>query len=129
MTGLNVTHQVLVTEEILKQIAAIGTPLSTTVVPLLQFFAHAYETVFAMPDPPLHDPVAVLAVTHPELMTFVEAHVAVELSGDYTRGATVVDLHGVTSNSPNIKVATGIDVPAFWNHMLEAIKVLGESHV
>ena len=127
MAGLNVTHQVLVTKEIFHRLDKLNTDLSRTITPLLKFFANAYETVFSMPDPPLHDPVAVLAVSHPHLLKFIECNVSIELSGTHTRGATVVDVHGVTGQSSNAKVAVGIDVDEFWNEMLGAIRVLGES--
>ena len=39
----------------------------------------------------LHDPCAVLAVTHPTLFQFEPRHVTVETRGIYTRGMTVVD--------------------------------------
>ena len=39
----------------------------------------------------MHDPVAILAVTHPELFVFQRRHVEVELAGAFTRGMTVVD--------------------------------------
>ena len=68
--------------------------IGTKILYLLKFFANAYETVFSMPDPPLHDPVAVLAVSHPHLLKFIECNVSIELSGTHTRGATVVDVHG-----------------------------------
>lgn len=125
MVGLNVSHQVLVTPEIFARLEAQSTELSRTIIPLLKFFAQTYDEVFSMPDPPLHDPIAVFAVTHPHLMTFAETNVAIELDGPLTRGATVVDLHGVTGRPVNARVAVGIDVESFWSQMLEAINLLG----
>ena len=125
MTGLNISHQVLITKEIFSRLRGLDTHLSRTINPLLEFFAHTYDTVFGMPDPPLHDPIAVFAVSHPELMTFIECNVSVEKNGTLTRGATVVDIHGVTGKASNAKVAIGIDVDAFWYHMIQAIKELG----
>lgn len=40
---------------------------------------------------PLHDPCAVVAVTHPELFEFADHPVVVECAGEHTRGMTVVD--------------------------------------
>jgi inosine-uridine nucleoside N-ribohydrolase len=123
MVGLDVTHQALATPDVLARLTT--TPLARTMADLLRFFASTYDEVFGMPDPPVHDPVAVAAVAQPELLKFVDAPVAVELDGTHTRGATVVDLHGVTQQPPNARVAVELDRPGFWEVMLSAIERLG----
>jgi purine nucleosidase/pyrimidine-specific ribonucleoside hydrolase len=123
MVGLDVTHQALATPDVLERLTT--TPLARTMADLLRFFASTYDEVFGMPDPPVHDPVAVAAVAQPELLKFVDAPVNVELNGTYTRGATVVDLHGVTRQPSNARVAVELDRPGFWDLMLSAIERLG----
>nr|WP_042196721.1 nucleoside hydrolase [Kibdelosporangium sp. MJ126-NF4]CEL22440.1 Inosine-uridine preferring nucleoside hydrolase [Kibdelosporangium sp. MJ126-NF4] len=125
MCGLDVTHQATATPEVFERLRAMRTPLADTMVDLLRFFASTYDEVFGMPDPPVHDPVAVAAVAEPDLLTLVEAPVAVELAGTHTRGATVVDLHGVTGKPANARVALELDRARFWDVMLGAIERLG----
>jgi purine nucleosidase/pyrimidine-specific ribonucleoside hydrolase len=125
MVGLNVTHQALATSAVLDALRVQNTPLARTCVDLLVFFADTYRTVFAMPDPPLHDPLAVLAAVHPDWFEWKNCNVVVELDGTYTRGATVVDLDGVTGRSPNVEVAVAVDVPRFWQLMLDSVARLG----
>jgi inosine-uridine nucleoside N-ribohydrolase len=125
MCGLNVTHRALATGDVLGRIAALGTPLARICVDLLTFFSASYRRVFGFEAPPLHDPVAVARVIDPAMVTTVEANVAVELAGTHTRGATVVDLHGVTGRQPNAQVATGLDVHRFWDLIVTAIAALG----
>lgn len=125
MCGLNVTHQALATGEVLERIAALGTPLARVCVDLLTFFAASYHRVFGFDAPPLHDPVAVARVIDPSVVTVVDANVAVELTGTYTRGATVFDLHQVTGRPPNARVAVDLDVDRFWDLMVTAIAALG----
>jgi purine nucleosidase/pyrimidine-specific ribonucleoside hydrolase len=122
--GLNVTHQVLVSPEVTDKIRSIDTPLSHTCVNLLDFFAQTYYEIFGMRQPPLHDPVAVARVIDPRIVGCVRVPVAIELSGPYTRGATVVDLHNVTGRPVNAHVATRIDTETFWNLMIDAIRYL-----
>jgi inosine-uridine nucleoside N-ribohydrolase len=121
MCGLDVTHQATATPDVFARLRAIGTPLAATCADLLAFFADSYRTVFGMPAPPVHDPVAVAAVADPEMLRFVDAAVAVELTGEHTRGATVVDLHGVTGAPPNAAVALELDRDRFWDALLAAI--------
>jgi inosine/uridine nucleosidase len=125
MCGLNVTHQALATGDVLDRIAAVGTPLARICVDLLTFFAGSYRRVFGFQAPPLHDPVAVARVIDPAVVTVAEANVEVELTGTYSRGATVVDLHRVTGRPPNARVATALDAGRFWDLVVAAIAALG----
>jgi purine nucleosidase/pyrimidine-specific ribonucleoside hydrolase len=127
LTGLDVTHQALATAAVLDELRAQNTVLSQICVDLLLFFADTYRTVFGMPDPPLHDPLAVLAVAHPDWMTWQRCNVAIETTGRYTRGATVIDLDGVTGAPPNVDVARSLDVDRFWRLMLDSVAKLGDA--
>jgi purine nucleosidase len=125
MSGLNVTHQALATRDVLDRIAALGTPLATICVDLLTFFADSYRQVFGFEAPPLHDPVAMAWVIDPTLVSTVEANVTIELTGTYTRGATVVDLHKATGRPPNARVAVGLEAGRFWDLVVAAVDALG----
>jgi inosine-uridine nucleoside N-ribohydrolase len=125
LCGLNVTHQARATGDVLDRIAALGTPLARICVELLTFFSASYRRAFGFDAPPLHDPVAVARVIDPTIVTTVEANVTVELAGTYTRGATVIDLHGVTGRPPNARVAVDLDVDRFWELIVTAIAALG----
>ncbi|MFJ5988766.1 nucleoside hydrolase [Lentzea sp. NPDC092896] len=123
MIGLNVTHQALVTPEIVAQLNALGS-LGRICGDLMTFFAATYREVFGFAAPPLHDPVAVARVIDPSLVTCVEAFVGIETTGTFTRGATVVDLHGRMQEPPNARVAVGLDVERFFEVVLDAVKRL-----
>ena len=125
MIGLNVTHQALATTEIIAEFRGIGTRLGTMCAELMTFFASTYHRVFGFEHPPVHDPIAVAAVIDPSILRTVAAPVAVELTGTYTRGATVVDLHGRTARTPNADVAIGLEVDAFWRLLMAAVARLG----
>jgi inosine-uridine nucleoside N-ribohydrolase len=125
MCGLNVTHQALATEAVLERLRGLGTPLADIVVRLLGFFRDRYRDIWGMPAPPVHDPVAVARVIDPELVRCEEAHVAVELHGTHTRGATVCDRFGVRGRTPNARVAVELDVAGFWDLVVSAVDRLG----
>lgn len=124
MVGLNVTHQALADDEVCGRITALDSPLATTCVELLRFFCSTYRDIWGFPAPPLHDPIAVAHVIDPTLVQTVHTRLDVELAGTYTRGATVVDRYGRTGRPANAEVATGLDVPRFWDLMIDAIRVL-----
>jgi purine nucleosidase len=62
----------------------------------------------------LHDPLAVAVVTRPDLVTWQEAHVAVETAGVVARGVAVADLlMWEDPPPPNCRIATAVDADAF----------------
>ncbi|SDW36275.1 purine nucleosidase/pyrimidine-specific ribonucleoside hydrolase [Amycolatopsis xylanica] len=124
MCGLNVTHQALVTPEVVAGFEALGTELGRLCAELMTFFGATYRELFGFPAPPLHDPVAVARVIDPALVPCVEAHVAIETAGTHTRGATVVDLDGRLGLAPNARVAVGLDAERFFGRVLAAVSSL-----
>ncbi|MCX5380543.1 nucleoside hydrolase [Streptomyces sp. NBC_00091] len=125
MCGLDVTHQALATPEVLARFAGLGTRIGSVCVELLTYYASTYRRLWGMPHPPLHDPVAVARVIDPAIVGCVDANVVVELQGRYTRGATVVDLHGYVGRPVNARVATSLDAGLFWDRMVGAVAALG----
>ncbi|MGW8975772.1 nucleoside hydrolase [Streptomyces platensis] len=123
--GLNVTHQAPVTREVLDRILDVGTHISEVSAALLAFRSRTYDQIWDLPDAPLHDPVALARVLDPSLVDCVEAPVSIELRGEFTRGATVIDLYGVTGRAPNALVATHLDTERFWDVFLKALAALG----
>jgi inosine-uridine nucleoside N-ribohydrolase len=70
----------------------------------------------------VHDPIAVLALTHPELLTMNDHHVVVETSGVHTRGMTLVDMRRLKSREkPNCTVVWDVDAEAAFNVIVESI--------
>jgi purine nucleosidase/pyrimidine-specific ribonucleoside hydrolase len=124
MCGLDVTHQALATDDVLDDLRAVGSPLATLVVDLLGFFADRYKSLWGFPAAPVHDPVAVARVIDPAIVGCVEANVVVELHGEHTRGATVVDRFGVTGRAPNAQVALELDHTRFWALVVDAVRTL-----
>jgi purine nucleosidase/pyrimidine-specific ribonucleoside hydrolase len=118
MVGLNVTHQALAGPEVLDRIAAIGSPLSAICLQLLGFYGAAYRSAQGFRAPPVHDPVALAAVIAPDIVGCTPARVDIELTGEHTRGATVVDFG---ASAPNADVATSVDAAAFWDLLIAAI--------
>ena len=125
MIGLNVTHRALATAEIIAEFHALGTRLGRICAELMTFFASTYRRSFGFAHPPVHDPVAVASVLEPSIVQTVAAAVAVELTGTYTRGATVVDLYHRTDLAVNADVALGLEVDAFWRLLMTAVRKLG----
>jgi inosine-uridine nucleoside N-ribohydrolase len=122
MSGLDVTHQVLVDRAFADRVRAVGTPVATVVADLFVHELDRYGTyATAAPFPPLHDPVALLAVTHPHLFERQSVPIAVETVGSLTRGMTVVDRRTRTRSGDD--PAAG-PITTEWVHTADAPAVL-----
>lgn len=93
---LDITHTVLITDQILERIRSSLSPLAPTfcemLIKLLTFFKDTYRDVFGFESPPLHDPVAAFYLIAPEYFHAVRCHVDIETKGEYTYGACCTDL-------------------------------------
>jgi purine nucleosidase len=127
MVGLDLTHQALATPQVLERIRGLGSPLSTTVLEFLEFFAARYRELGSQPHPPIHDPCAVARVARPELVDCVDAFVAVETQGRWTSGMTVTDFRRRAGRPFNTSVATHLDFEGFWDLMIDALARIGNA--
>ena len=123
MCGLNLTHQYMFYPADIAKVRAIGNRAAQFTADLLDFFSDMYaKRFFGRKEGPLHDPCAVMAISHPELFGFEARHVAIELTGQHTRGMTVVDERGLEVAAPvNCQVAYSLDRDAAVALMLETI--------
>jgi inosine-uridine nucleoside N-ribohydrolase len=127
MSGLNLTYQAQATPPRIDAIRALGTSLSDIVADLLVFFTSTYQAVnHGFAGAPVHDPCAVLALTHPEIFTKRRAHVVVEVHGTHTRGMTLVDNRPIRVGEPhNADVLETVDADAFFRILTDAIASFG----
>jgi pyrimidine-specific ribonucleoside hydrolase len=120
--GLDITHQAIATQKVIKQINNIDNPVANIVSDLLTFFAHTYKESFNFNDgPPLHDVLTIAYCIAPNLFTFKNVNISIETKGAYTLGTTCVDLLGVTHKPFNAKFGVELDVEGFWKLMIAAI--------
>jgi len=117
MCGLDLTTQVRYDE------AWVDTITQPYVAALLRHYLANHRYLEAA-GAPLHDPCAVLAVTHPELFEFTDHPVTVECAGELTRGMTVVDRRPWARDA-NVSVAVTVDAPAALELVAGAINRVG----
>src|SRR5215218_3959416 len=124
MIGLNLTHQAGADREVLERVQALPGAPARAVADWMVFFGSRYERVYGRFAPPVHDPCTVALLIDPEVMTLTDTFVAVETEGRWTRGMTVVDLHGRLGREPNARVALELDAPRFWDLVIGALERL-----
>jgi inosine-uridine nucleoside N-ribohydrolase len=92
MCGLDMTHQFQATPERVERIRTIPGRLAAVLADLFVFFNGTYVARHDnLHGAPVHDPCAVMALTHPHVFRQTRAHVVIETCGEHTRGMTVID--------------------------------------
>jgi inosine-uridine nucleoside N-ribohydrolase len=133
MAGLDVTHQFVVTPERIASIDAIaadtGSTFAAVLADLFRFFSTTYIARHRdMNGAALHDPLAVMALTHPHLFESSRRHVVVETRGEHTRGMTVIDRRTlVECPEPNCTVLERVDADAAWDVVVAAVRAAAPS--
>jgi inosine-uridine nucleoside N-ribohydrolase len=129
MCGLDLTHQVGIDRSFVDALFARGTDAATFCGELMAYYqAYAARLVGVTGDAarlvraPLHDPCAVLAITHPELFETRRLHVVVETTGRHTSGMTLADLRAWADPADaNVEVVVRADRTAAVGAVLDAL--------
>lgn len=128
MAGLDLTHQFVVDDQLSAGLRAVGNTGGDVLADLVDAYLVQVEAVRGSRRGGLHDPCAVLAVTHPQLVEHTKRRVAVELTGTHTRGMTVVDQRpdpGVDDEAGNVWHGHTIDAAAARAALIEAVAARG----
>lgn len=123
VSSLDLTHTFQATPARIDAVRALPGRLASVLADLFVFFSGTYVSRHrGLEGAPVHDPCAVLALTHPQLFMRRAAHVVIETSGEHTVGQTVIDNRALLEVSdPNCDVLTSIDAQAGFDVITEAI--------
>jgi purine nucleosidase len=121
MVGLDVTLQARADADVTARFGALGRLADTLLLPCLRGYADNADG-----PPAVHDLCAVAHVARPGLLGCEPARVEVETAGRWTSGMTVTDFRA-SPPACNALVATTLDVPAFWDAVLEVYRPVAGS--
>lgn len=122
MCGLNLTHQFRTTDATVSRLRKTGTSRARFAAEIFDYLHTRMADLTGEREAALHDPCAVLAVTHPELIETEPRAVDIELQGTLTRGMTVVDQRSTRRRDPdNARVAYGIDAERAMDLVVECM--------
>jgi inosine-uridine nucleoside N-ribohydrolase len=109
MCGLDLTDQLTVTGKFASELKAIPTDASQFCAELIDYYQGYAAKIAGVTGPdallvgaPLHDPCAVLALTHPDLFTSERMGVKVETTGTHTLGMTLADTRPWENHSDSV---------------------------
>jgi purine nucleosidase len=117
MFGLNLTRQVLLTENHLARVRASQAVHATA---LADMTAH-YLQIRANKIMPLHDPVTIAYLLQPELFSLEPAYVQIETNGTLSLGASICEFRVPAKANANALVATKANGEAVMEIILGAL--------
>lgn len=121
LAPLDVTSQLVMTYDFLDQLDE-GSRSGKLLRRVLPFAYRSHRQELGMEGIHIHDAVAVVAATYPELFTTEGLNGDVETSGDLTRGMTVFDRRSHNRQRRNMDVALEMDVAAVRDVILRGLK-------
>ena len=122
LVGLDVTHEVYLEEADLRDLEKIDNERSAFLLQIIRFISDAYENLSGWKRCVLHDPLAAGVCLIPDLVKTEKRYVDVELTGELTRGMTVVDRRGRRPlGEENMEVALEVDAERFKTLLMESL--------
>ena len=126
MCGLEVTHKALFFQDDIELFRSIGNKTGKALAELVDFFSVFYRE--HRPElgggAALHDPCTIAWLIDPSMFQSKPCHVDVELTGELTTGATVVDFYNLLHLQPNVEVVYDLNRQAFVDLLFNTIKIL-----
>ncbi|MEQ6969415.1 nucleoside hydrolase [Pectobacterium polaris] len=106
---LDVTHQVILTPELVARFIALSGRISGPLGEMMAFWDRNDIRRYGSRGGPLHDPLVIAWVLTPHCFTTEKASVYIEQESELCMGQTVADWYGKTDRQPNVDVVTGVD--------------------
>lgn len=124
MHGYDVTNQAVIPYENNEVFRREGGCVGAFVADLLDFFGKPFFDG-GWPGTPIHDACAVAYLIDPHMFQTKKRHVQIDLDGEWTFGATVVDFTGESGCPQNVEVVFDLDREKFERMLLDACKSYG----
>lgn len=121
---LDVTHQVVSTEQRINRLDNLGNRAGNLVAAILRSHGLIESKQFGGDGGPLHDPTVIAYLLQPSLFAGRTVNVQVETRGEFTLGETVVDWRGVTRKPANTLWLHEVDSDGFYQLLTETVKRL-----
>ena len=127
LVPLDVTYQCILTPGDVRRLLDMDSPVTRFVADSTRFYMEFHDEYQKIEGCVINDPLALALTFAPELCTYQELHVDVDLSGGISMGKTVADFYNYGKKPPNMKVALGVRARDFMELFLERIESLASS--
>lgn len=126
LVPLDVTYQCILTEAHLQQLDPIPSPIPVFLRQATRFYMEFHDEYQAIEGCVINDPLALALTFQPDLCTYEELYVDVDISGGVCLGKTFADFYHMTGKPANMKVALGVRADAFLDLFVQRIAALSQ---
>jgi purine nucleosidase len=127
LVPLDVTYQCILTPRDIQRLLKIDSPITRFVADATRFYMEFHDEYQKIDGCVINDPLALALTFAPELCTYQELHVDVEISGGIAMGKTIADFYNYSKQPANMRVALGVKPRDFIDLFLERIESLARA--
>lgn len=128
LVPLDVTYQCILTPNDVKKLQKSDSPITNFIVDATRFYMEFHDEFQKIEGCVINDPLALALTFAPELCTYQELPVDVDLSGGISMGKTIADFYNYGKKPANMRVALSVQARDFIELFLERIELLARSH-
>jgi purine nucleosidase len=124
LVPLDVSYQCILTPGGVNQLQKTDAPITKFIVDATRFYMEFHDEYQKIDGCVINDPLALALTFSPELCTYQELSVDVDISGGISMGKTVADFYNYGKKPANMKVAVNVRARDFMNLFVERIESL-----
>ena len=113
LVPLDVTYQCILAPDDVRRLQEVKSPITQFVADATRFYMEFHDEYQQIDGCVINDPLALALTFAPELCTYQELPVDVDLSGGISMGKTVANFYNYTKQPANLKVALGVQARDF----------------
>jgi purine nucleosidase len=127
LVPLDVTYQCILTPNDVRRLQEVDSPITKAVADATRFYMEFHDEYQKIEGCVINDPLALALTFAPELCTYQELPVDVDLSGGISMGKTVADFYNYGKKPANMRVALSVQARDFMDLFVERIQSLARS--
>lgn len=124
LVPLDVTYQCIFTKDHLARLKGARADIENFIDRSTAFYMEFHAEYQGIQGCAINDPLAAAILVKPELVSFRDYYVDIELHGEFTTAKLSADHFGASGKSPNAKVAMEVDVEGFMDFFIQRVKSL-----
>jgi len=127
LVPLDVTYQCVLTPNDVKRLQKVNSPITNFLADATRFYMEFHDEYQKIEGCVINDPLALALTFMPELCSYQELPVDVDISGGISTGKTIADFYNYEKKAANMKVALGVQAREFIELFLERMENLAHS--
>ncbi len=127
LVPLDVTYQCVLTQGDVRRLREVDSSITKFVADATRFYMQFHDEFQKIDGCVINDPLALALTFAPELCTYQELPVDVDISGGISLGKTVADFYNYGKKPANMRVALGVRARDFIDLFIERIQSLARS--